>query len=396
MEVRKIRPEEHIDALKILSIAFRWSKDFSGEKEEPGKFYGGYETWRATFDDEGKMCSALELTPFKIKYDGNTVNMAGVGGVISLPEERNKGYVRKLFEYCFKEMRENKQWFSFLYPFSNEYYRKFGYEASLSKIKYTIPLNSFKVFKNTGKVKMYLPGDDSSHIKFMYDKFTEEKNLAVLRNEGLWNRHIGEDPYKNILYTYVWYDKENNPMGYITFKCQKRQDFGADMCVKELIWLSTEAITGIFSFLGGFIPNYKNFVWETTEDYKLNLILTEPANIKTEVFTSGMNRIVDIEEVLKLKKCPKGEGVLAFEVHDDFLGWNNGIFVVSWNKDDVKVEKKDCTPDLSCSIQVMTQLLTGYTSPEDYMFSDNLRINKNIDLILSYFSKKKLYLNESF
>lgn len=396
METRKIKPEEHIDALKILSIAFRWSKDFSGEKEEPEKFYNGYETWRATFNDEGKMCSALELTPFKIKYEGNIVNMAGIGGVISLPEERNKGYVRKLFEYCFKEMRENEQWFSFLYPFSNEYYRKFGYESSLSKIKYTIPLKSFKAFKNCGEVRMYIPGTDDSHIKHMYDIFIEGRNLAVLRNEVLWKRHTGEDPYKNNLYTYVWYNSGNNPMGYITFKCQRRQDFGADMQVKELVWLSSEALIGIFSFLSGFIPNYKNFIWETTEDYNLKLLLPEPADIKTEIYSLGMNRIVDLEKVLKLKSCPQGEGTLAFEVWDNFLDWNNGVFVVSWNKDDVKVEKKNCTPDLSCSIQVMTQLLTGYTSLEDYLFNDNLKVNKNMELLSSYFRKRQLYLNESF
>ena len=79
MEVRKIKPEEHIDALRILSIAFRWSKDFGEANKNPEKFYNGYETWRAAFNDNGKMCSALEMTPFKFKFDGKAVDMGGIG-----------------------------------------------------------------------------------------------------------------------------------------------------------------------------------------------------------------------------------------------------------------------------------------------------------------------------
>lgn len=396
METRRIRPEEHIEALKILSIAFRWSKDFSGSDKEPEKFYNGYETWRAFFNNDGKMCSAMEISPFKIRFEDKIVSMAGVGGVISLPEERNKGYIRKLFQYCFREMRENKQWFSFLYPFSSEYYRKYGYETNVGKVKYIVPLVSFRHFTNSGQLKLYIPGTDDSHIRNIYDNFISKRNLAVLRNDILWKRHIDEDPYKNNIYTYIWYNPKEEPMGYITFKCQKRQDFGADMIVKELIWIDNEALTGIFNFLGGFVPNYKDFIWETTELYNLGLLFPDSSSVKIELSNFGMSRIVDLEEVLKLKPCPKGEGTLAFEVKDNFLEWNNGSFVVSWNKEGVKVEKKDCSADLSCSIQVLTQLITGYVSLEDLIWSQDLKVIGNFNLLSSYFKRKPIYLNESF
>ncbi|MFL0268914.1 GNAT family N-acetyltransferase [Candidatus Clostridium radicumherbarum] len=396
MKARKIRPEEHIDALKILSIAFRWSKDFSGSDKEPERFYNGYETWRAFFNDDGKMCSAMEISPFKVIFEDKVACMAGVGGVISLPEERNKGYIRKLFQYCFSEMRENKQWFSFLYPFSSEYYRKFGYETSVGKVKYIVPLASFRHFTNSGQLKLYIPGTDDSHIKSIYDNFVSKRNFAVLRNDILWKRHIGEDPYKNNIFTYIWYNTEEKPMGYVTFKCQKRYDFGADMILKELIWIDNEALTGIFNFLGGFAPNYKDFIWETTEFYNLGLLFPDSSSVKIELSNFGMSRIVDLEEVLKLKLCPKGEGTLAFEVKDNFLEWNNGSFVVSWNKEGVKVEKKDCSPDLSCSIQVLTQLITGYVSLEDLIWSQDLKVIGNFNLLSSYFKRKPIYLNESF
>lgn len=396
MEVRKIKPEEHIDALKILSIAFRWSKDFSDAYKEPEKFYSGYENFRAFFNDDNKMCAAMEVSSFKICFEGKTTAMAGIGGVVTLPEERNKGYIRKLFQYCFREMRENKQWLSFLYPFSSEYYRKYGYETSAGKVKYTIPLVSFKHFTNSGKLKLYIPGTDDSYIRQIYNSFVAERNLSVLRSDIIWRRHIGEDPYKNNIYTYVWYDSKEEPKGYITFKCQKRQDFGADMLVKELVWLNKEAFIGILSFLGDFVPNYRDFIWETTESYNLGLLFLDSSCVKTESYNLGMCRIVDLEEVLKLKGCPEGEGTLAFQVVDNFLEWNNGCFEVNWNKEEVKVVKKVCSPDLSCSIQTLTQLITGYASLEDLVWSEDLKITGNRDLLSSYFKRKLIYLNENF
>lgn len=396
MEARKIKPEEHIDALKIISIAFRRSKDFSCADKEPEEFYNGYETVRAFFNDDNKMCAAMEISPFKISFEGRTTDMAGIGGVVTLPEERNKGYIRRLFQYCFKEMRENKQWLSFLYPFSSEYYRKYGYETSAGKVKYTIPLASFKHFTNSGKLKLYIPGTDDSYIRQIYGSYIAERNLAVRRSDILWNRHIGEDPYKNNIYTYVWYDSKEEPKGYITFKCQKRQDFGANMLIKELVWLNNEAFIGILSFLGDFTPNYRDFIWETTEYHNLGLFFPDSSCVKTELYNFGMCRIVDLEEVLKLRGCPEGEGTLVFEVVDNFLEWNNGCFEVSWNKEGVKVVKKICSPDLSCSIQTLTQLITGYVSLEDLIWSEDLKIIGNRNLLSSYFKRKLIYLNERF
>jgi predicted acetyltransferase len=396
MEVRNIKPEECIISSKIQAIAFTAGQDFSVIEAEPKKKTEGYETVRAAFNNEGKMCACFNLIPYEVMFDKHIVNMAGIGGVASLPEERHNGYVREIFKYSFIEMRENKQWFSYLYPFSHAYYRKFGYESCLRKTKTTIPVNSFKHFFDTGKVNHYIPGSDDRDIRNIYSKFIEDKNLAVARNDKLWKAHIEQDTYKNNLYTYVWYTDDGEAKSYITFRAHDKGLYKYDMQVQELIFVDDEGLLGILGFIKNFIPRYENFVWENPDYIKLELLFPEPYDVKSEVSSSGMNRIVDLQEVLKLTQCPEGNTTLVFKIYDNFLDWNSGTFVVNWGQNSVDVQKKECQPDLSCSIQVMTQLLTGFTDLKELTWNKDVRIEGNYSLLSRLFKKKKLYFNDYF
>jgi predicted acetyltransferase len=396
MEIRKILPQERIEASKIQSIAFQMGQDFSSEPPVPEKPIKSDETGRAAFNEQGKMCACLEHLPFKVRFDGKPVNMAGIGGVATLPEERNKGYIRELFKSSFKEMRENNQWFSYLYPFSNIYYRKFGYENTLTKTKNTIPLSSFSHFPSTGRVKLYLPGNDYSDIEAIYNSFIAHKNLAIVRDAKLWDKHLGEDPYKNLVYTYIWHDDNGVPKSYVTFKVLSNGPYSSHMEVRELIWLDGESLLGILGFIKGFSPRYVNFIWDTPHFLNLSILFPEPYHVEGTTSVSGMNRIVDLEEVLKLLKCPKGEGQLVFEVFDNFLDWNTGTFVIKWSDEVTEVSRTDAESDLSCSIQAMTQLITGYANIEDFFCHNDFKIHGNYTLLSEFFKKKQLYIVDYF
>ncbi len=397
MPIRKIKPEEKIMASKIFSIGFAWQLDLNSAEKNPEESQKGYEFVRAFFNEQGKMCSFLNSIPYEMRFSGHTVKMGGIGGVSSLPEERKNGNIRSLFYYSLEEMYKNDFAFSFLYPFSNTYYRQFGYESCYKRLYATIPLESFKAFPKTGNVKHYLPNQDSKSveaIKGVYDQFIQDKNLSIVRNDFLWKGLIDVEPYKTRQYTYIWYDDKGIPKSYIIFEAVG--DGTYDMEVKELIWLDYESLIGILGFLQNFSPLYKNFKCSFPEYLNLHIIFPEPIAIKSEILVSGMNRIVNMEKTLKLMDYPKEEGSLAILVDDPFLKWNCGTFLVTWDSNGVEVVKKDCPPDLSCSIQVITQLVTGYTSIEDYMGREDVKVFNNADTLAAVFNKKHLFINDFF
>ena len=195
MEVRPIKPEEKTTFDKIQTIAFMFRRDFrEEEKKKEGAASGNarqdadetYKTGRAAFDDTGKMCSCFDLIPHQVIFDGNPVKMGGIGGVASLPEEREKKFIRNIFEYAMKEMYEDGYVFSYLYPFSHVYYRKFGYELNMTTVNYSIPITSFRQFTQTGCLNMVTDDAERQIIKALYEEYIKDKNLAVVRSDRLW------------------------------------------------------------------------------------------------------------------------------------------------------------------------------------------------------------------
>lgn len=394
MEVRKISPMEHITVSKMQTIAFSDTGDFDLSETNAEKFTEGYESAIGVFDDNGKMCSSVYLMPYEMRFNGNTVKMGGIGGVATLPEERNKGYIKELFRYCFKEMFENDQIFSVLYPFSNVYYRQFGYEWCIKNQEVKIPLKSFSHFKKVGQVKLYSNNEDKDILKKIYHKFIENKNLSIVRNEKQWNRLLNKDPYKTRQYTYIYFNENDKPMSYIVFEITGNTEL--NIKVVELVWLDYESLTGILGFIKCFYPQHKFFICSIPEFMNIHLLFPEPLDIKSELLISGMGRIVNLQKVFQLLSFPEERGQIAIKVKDSFIESNNGTFLLTWTPESIDVVKKECAPDLYCSIEVLTQMIIGCAKLEDFIGSNNLQVYSKQSLLSSIFQKKQVYINDFF
>lgn len=394
MDIRKITREERIVASKIQSVAFNMGTDFTAYGEKNSENYFNV---RGAFNDEGKMCSCFELIPYETYFNGKVVKLAGIGGVASLPEERGHGYVRSLFEKGFAEMRENGQWLSYLYPFSNAYYRQFGYEACMNKVLTTIPLTSFRQFPVCGQVEAYQPGGHGEEdIRRLYDDFAKHLNFMFLRNDQHWKDHIGKDPYKEKTYTYIWRDENGEAGSYITFNARTRVDQDYDLVVKDLVWKDGKGLTGMFGFLNGFTSQYKDFVWEAPEFLNLRILFREPYDIEAQIKSTGMARIVDAEEILRLRTAVAGEGAFVIGIRDDFVKWNNDAFEVEWSGGHTQVRRTTRKVDLDCDVRDFTRLISGYADLSDFFCSDSFRIHSNEETLRRYFTKSKLFINEGF
>ena len=408
MEVRPIKPEEKTAFDKIQTIAFMFKRDFSKEENEGGTpgstqqlVNDGYKTGRAAFDDNGKMCSCFDLIPYRMIFDGSEAKMGGIGGVASLPEEREKKYIRNIFEYAMNEMYEDGYIFSYLYPFSHVYYRKFGYELNMTTIKYNIPVSSFRQSAQTGRISMVADDAERQIIRTLYEEFIKDKNLSVVRTEKLWKKRFDSDPYRDSVFLYIWYNRQNEARGYIQYHTEKSGGFKADIVVRELVWLDTEALKGIFAFLGKFGSQVENFIWKAPSFINLLPFFDEPYDIGQEINLYGMNRIVNVQKAFELMALPEGKGEVVIGVEDAFFPVNTGNYRITWNNGDRSVEKTDikkshAEPDLSCDVQSLTQLATGFLTPDELEFAGRIAVKDKRDVLAGVFRKKRLFINAYF
>jgi predicted acetyltransferase len=67
------------------------------------------------------------------------MKMSGIGDVASYPETRGSGGIRNIFSAIFNDLHENGTELSYLAPFSQPFYRKFGYETVFDSEEIRIP-----------------------------------------------------------------------------------------------------------------------------------------------------------------------------------------------------------------------------------------------------------------
>ena len=134
--IRPFTREESADFNRLCSLCFSYPL---GEND----LYASEEDCRdsfALFDDAGKLQGGLIAHDFATTFCGREVRMAGIGGVVSRPEQRRQRTIRRVFERMLPVLYERGVTLSALYPFSHEYYRKFGYEQCLNRRHASFPV----------------------------------------------------------------------------------------------------------------------------------------------------------------------------------------------------------------------------------------------------------------
>ena len=137
MKTRLLRPEENWKSNLTMAVAFEGDYDLEKAKEsaarertEEEKREDARNRCFCTFlDDDETICGVVNSREYLCRFDGGTYKLGGVGGVSTLPQYRRGGVIRACVTASLKDMYANDFTFAFLYPFSMQYYRKFGFEA---------------------------------------------------------------------------------------------------------------------------------------------------------------------------------------------------------------------------------------------------------------------------
>lgn len=376
MEIRAIVDSEYTESEKIECIAFNFDRDFSkkSSSEDCQNRFGAFEN--------GKMVACLDSFPYSATLNGRQIGMAGIGNVASLPEERRKGHVAALLRYALEQSKKRGDTVSFLFPFSNVYYRRFGYESCMLQNRISIPISSFRTFSIDGTMKMYIPGGNMEEIKEIYRDFASNKNLMLVRSDRAWERILGEDPYQSIRYVYVHRDGNARADGYVILKPKE-----PELRIEEMCFRNYGALRGMLGFFYHFSGNYNIIRYSAPSFLDFHLIIPEPYDVTSQCIAVGMARVVDVPRALTAMNPPASGEPVSVRVSDDFLEWNNGTFSVRLQDGETRVEPTSRAPDLACDVRTLVQLISGHASLETCAALGNVQVNGRIDILSLAFSR---------
>ena len=356
MNVRKVTPEENRRVNEVFAIAFEMA---------PGKepFIGTDEnvtTW-AAFDGDA-MTSTLSESRFNIQFDGRSCLMGGMGGAASLPQYRRHGGIRGCFEHSLTDQYEKGYDFSYLYPFSTAYYRRYGYERCIQHLLVTVDLGLLKVIDTQGHFVLTEAQDPyTDAIKAVNQVWENHFNMMVIHDDDFyaWTKKV--QPASDLNFTYVYYAKDGSPKAYTTFHMENQPD-GRNLQCSRFYFTDAEGYMGLMQIFKSLSSDHRFVKFTLPYGQGLEYLMPEwsmGAAYWTVNNNAGMVRVINVEKVLS-KASYHGSGKVSMEIQDHQIPENNGVFTVQFEDGRaLKVEKNNCVPDVRLSMPSFSALIAG-------------------------------------
>lgn len=167
----------------FLFVKHAWSACF----DDPEQFvdwnfqYNYHKENTLIAESEGKPASNMQLMPYTINLNGTPTRISYISGVATLPEYRNRGLVRDLFQTGFELMRSRGIAVSLLVPFNYPFYEKFGYKQCYDKPEYTATPPDSAETLNLTDLEQCIPA-----LNKLYTDEMRGKNGYILRSHRDW------------------------------------------------------------------------------------------------------------------------------------------------------------------------------------------------------------------
>lgn len=396
MIYRNLKEEEIQDLRKLQSIVYFMKYDKDEPSKEPEYDKIRWKGFRGAFTEEGKLAAVLEIIPFKSYLDGTVVGSGGIAGVATLLEYRRGGTVKTLLKNAYEEMFENGDVMSYLYPFSHEYYEKYGYSQAGCMNQIKVDLDQLQWVDHDGITKQYFVKDGYEDIKAVYDKFSQNYNCCVARENWRWKRLFSSDPYTSNELVYIRYNKDNKPVAYLKVIPKEVAMYTYDMHVPEAAWTGNDGLKGLMSIINGYKGDLKKLILEVPSEFPIELFVKEFWKLDVSKKYIGMNRIINAKKALEIIKKPENPGKAIIEITDEQAPWNTGNWLVEWDKSGSSVSKTNTEPDLRCKIPSFSQLVTGYMPFEKMCLKKDIESIKNDETLRSLFIQKPCFIWDRF
>ena len=391
MEVHKLTPEERFEANLISTVAFHMRME-DPEKNKEESLKDTKEDWGA-FAEDGRMMARIINHRFSVWLDGQEVPCGGIGAVSTLPEYRNTGAVRAIFEQLLPGAYRNGEIISALYPFSHAFYRKFGYETVRWKNEYEFEPAVLSGYRFEGTAELWKPGDPVTGYTELYNRFAAAYNLAACRDDAMMLRdHIKGEYYKDRKFCYMLRE-EGKPVAYLIFQ-DIRHDPAAILSVEDLAWEGREGLYAILGFLARFTADYGTVRLFLPASLELLSVVRSPRayDIRQTASQSYMVRADNVRKLLEVMKKPD-DCRFVIRVEDDMqIPENNGTWAVSGSS----AEPTDETPDLTVSVQALGQMAAGCVSLSEALYRPDVTVSGNQEVLEKVFVRKPVLVEEHF
>ncbi len=367
MIVRQTTPEENYRIDELFGIAFEQPIPAREVWQPVDREKCRDCHWAAFTDDTREMMSSILITEFGFHFDGSQCRMGGVGGVSSLPEYRRQGGVRGCFEKALPDMYEKGFDFSYLYPFSTCFYRKFGYENAVQKYQVSVKLCHLTPEPTSGTLRLAEAAHPLTEAFRVIDQVWEKRyNMMVTHTDRdyAWTEKLS--PAVQQSFSYVYFSETGKPKAYVTFTKADQPD-GRNLVAQRFCFIDREGFSGLLRLFRSLAADHDYAKFQIPAEPAMLYHLPEWAmrgDVQWSLVPAGMVRVVNAAAVLK-KAAYIGSGSLRLQLRDAQISQNNGCFSITYaDGKAISVERSQDKPDIVMDISTFSALISGVSDFE--------------------------------
>ncbi len=361
MDIVKITEKENLlKAARLAQLCFHDSY----EKME--KYFLGVQEHdiRGIFEGNKLIVGAASID-FEIFIRDQLFKCAGIAAVMTDPIHRRKGLVKKLMnELLFDKFKEGYP-ISALWPFEHSFYRKFGFESCEKPLRYKFkPSDIIDNLEADSSIKVREITDESDFpLLNLIAKNAKNKYTRIIGKYDAWKLRGDLSGFKIFIF-----EKNNEPIGYITFKFKKIKEWVNHMIIMDFAFKDISTKHAILRFMKNFDSDM-SFI-EMTIPYEEEMISYLKSYGSENQFSSwpAMVRILNVEiffqQLVFSKKLNKS---LYMKIEDPVIEENSGTWNLTISDGKCEIEKigentiaKESLLELS--INQLTQIVTGFAT----------------------------------
>ena len=395
MIVRKTTPEEGRRVNELFAIAFEQPLENGPADPENDRICH----WAAFENNNRDMMSTLSVTEFQIQFDGHSCRMGGMGGAASLPQYRRRGGIRGCFEAALPDMYRNGFDFSYLYPFSTAYYRKYGYECGVQTFHADVHLGLLNPPRWTGSFCLAESGNPMTEaIRAIDAQWESHYNLMVIHGPEDYRWTEKADPAVKQEFTYVCFAADGTPNAYTTFRLANQPD-GRNLVCSRFCFVDREGFAGLMNLFKSLSSDHM-FVKFTVPAVTAIQYLTPEWSMgaaRWSLQAAGMVRVINVRSVLE-KARYLGTGAAKLRIRDAQIPENDRTFAVEFAEGRaVSVTETEEAPDATLSAATFSALISGVSGLDAAVqWMNGLEIHNPASPLDRIFYQKPLFLVDYF
>jgi predicted acetyltransferase len=319
---------------------------------------------------DGALLGGMRLLDYTMNFDDLSLRVGGVGMVAVHLLHKKEKVARDMILYALDHFRQTGAYIVTLYPFRPDFYRRMGFGYGIKTTRFTVKPKSLPNGCKNHVVE--LGPDDKEDMLRCYNKYWH-------RTHGMFQRHLYDfggifDLPENRM---VGYKRGGELEGYLVFAFRPDKDgrfMQNDIVVKEYVFLTPDATSGILSFLHTQSDQVRSITFNT-QDENFHFLLTDPRNgsdnvipiVSHEMGVQGiglMYRIVDVKACFRALSDRDFGGqtmTLKLVVGDSFYPRNEGPVVLRFDDGRLTVMEDDAPYDVTAFVDIadLSSLLMG-------------------------------------